>query len=143
MSSWDKIIAFGFVSAKTAFEKGPLDHGLHEWNKFKTEHQTWNDYPIVWSETAKNLEQELNLLLPKTTDSKEDALRKHFYSQLGAIPQKQPTMMRLVQIAYNLGQLTYTISIEPKFFSAALLEFYSIKKLRDIKTYIEEQLPAM
>lgn len=59
----------------------------------------------------------------------------HFYLQLIRIPYKNNlNLLRLLQVAYSLGQLSVVIT-EKNIFKQKVIEYYNINQLDDINSY--------
>lgn len=61
----------------------------------------------------------------------------HFYLQLARIPlNNKLDLIRLLQIAYNLGQLSVHLDNEPIVYNDNVLRYYYLNTLGDINSYI-------
>ena len=62
----------------------------------------------------------------------------HFYLQLVRIPKNNKLdLIRLLQIAYNLGQLSCVIESDKQIYNKQVIDFFETNKLNDISTYIK------
>jgi len=72
-------------------------------------------------------------------DSKEDKNywdQCHFFLQLIRIPKNNSlTLLKLLQVAYNLGQLSITLRTNPTLFNSKVLTYFDSNRLENIETY--------
>jgi hypothetical protein len=130
--------------------------GLQSWNKIKSTLQSICCKELEWSMNLKTLASEphasepLNIngaynyiyikLKMKGEDNEEEKCnpnweKYHFFLQLARIPKNNPKcdLVRLCQIAYNLGQLSAVYN--DAIYTENVKRFYEINNLGDIITY--------
>jgi hypothetical protein len=69
--------------------------------------------------------------------NKEILERNHFYLQLVRIPKNNKLdLIRLLQIAYNLGQFS-CVKTEEEYYNSEVINFFEQNNLDELKTYID------
>lgn len=121
--------------------------GLVKWNIIKT---LLSEIPIKgkWSTSSLELYNQIKGLgvqdvEPKEMSSHELWEKHHFYIQHGRIPhlnQNDPSLTRLIQIAFNVGQLKYFMDYKnDPFYTNEMRQFYKSNKLNNIETYMDTE----
>jgi hypothetical protein len=125
--------------------------GLQSWNEIKYILSTISCDRLEWSMTLKDLKSEtLNIesayiyvhcklnMKGEETDPKGNNWEKyHFFLQLVRIPKKNPKcdLVRLCQIAYNLGQLS-AVYEDDVVYTENVKRFYVTNNLDKMSTYV-------
>ena len=126
-------------------------HGLDSWNEIKSILSKIRCDELVWSMTLVNLENKqldingaynyiYNTLQMKGEDDESEKSnpnweKYHFFLQLVRIPKnnRDCNLVRLCQIAYNLGQLSAVYDDEV--YTPNVKHFYTINNLNEMNTY--------
>lgn len=113
-------------------------NGLEAWNNFKADLPA---IPIRWKPGTQEIYQKLRQLgvTGEDTDVKTDNWeRHHFLLQLGRIIKNNPegSYLRLMQIAYNIGQLEAEIR-KSEAYTDEMKQFYDNNELAFIETYVD------
>ena len=70
--------------------------------------------------------------------NKTDWEKNHFALQLIRIPNNNPlNLLRLLQVGYNLGQLSAELSLNKKFYSIKFMKYFELNNLDDINSYVK------
>jgi len=120
--------------------------GLAKWNIIKT---LLNGITTKgqWKTSALELYDKLKALGLKDVETKDMESHElwekhHFYVQHGRIShlnQNDPSLTRLIQIAFNDGQLKYFMKYnDDPFYTDEMRKFYKDNKLYDIETYMDQ-----
>jgi len=131
---WISIIKYGERT-----REGNMN-GLERWNLVK---ELIPNVKIVWKESAKKIYDDLLKLGVNHKDESESGLshtdweKQHFLSQHGRIIYKNPdgNLVRLYQIAYNIGQFKVEDRINP--YTEEQMKYYKENKLDELWSYIE------
>ena len=126
-------------------------HGLDSWNEIKSILSKIRCDKFVWNMTLVNLENKpldingaynyiYNTLRMKGEDDESEKSnpnweKYHFFLQLARIPKnnRDCNLVRLCQIAYNLGQLSAVYDDEV--YTPNVKHFYTINNLNEMSTY--------
>ena len=105
---------------------------------------TWNEHEL--SERYNYVHDVLNMK-GDDDDLKDDKwAQKHFILQLVRIPKKNPiSLVKIYQIAYNIGQYKATLQSESKcesrniVYTHDIVDYFTTNKLDEIYTYIKRK----
>ena len=120
-----------------------VGHGFKVRSHLKDGLQSWKDLKVHYSdETFQNAKWKVHQCVDYNTDIRTRIYNLsefladgemnepvHFIVQCVRIPHKNPVMseVRLMQIAYNLGQLKAVVDVTPEMYPAGLIEeFYAL-----------------
>lgn len=116
--------------------------GLAKWNAIKILLER-NKQEFKWTKSSKLLGEQINKFgfiedKDKNDSNKETWEKHHFCLQLRNIPKKEASLMRFMQIAYNLGQLKYFLETKPEIYKGkiSLLQFY---RYDDMNTFMAKK----
>ena len=121
-------------------------NGLEAWNKIKPLFEKVSVVGEWKEECCLKYYDEMKEILGVIEDEKGiDKLvweKNHFYLQHGRIPylnQSTPTLTRLMQIAFNDGQLYYEmITSNDPFYTKEWKDYYDTHNLGECKTYMSD-----
>jgi hypothetical protein len=135
---WDAIIKYGHEIRSSNKD------GFAGWVAIKQK-LTPFDFKLEWTEASKLFAKELEARGVNNSDSFETSglathelwEKNHFLFQHGRIIRNSPeaTLVRLLQIAYNVGQ--FNAENEKNKYSSELLAFYHTNKLDKLTTFIK------
>lgn len=112
-----------------------------EWNlSVKIGSRETSDLDQIYEYVHGSGADQLNMYGDESDDqSDKDSWEKyHFYLQLVRIPKLNPlNLTRLLQIAYNLGQLSYSMETDTDFYSKKTKDFFEKNNLNDMGTYVK------
>ena len=111
--------------------------GLERWNKIKPI-LLKSTTQVVWKQDFKNHYDYMIEHLKLTEDEMDHEIweKNHFFIQHARIPKNnRATLSRLIQIAFNIGQLEALWDDE--FYTQEMKEYYQEQKLNNINTYID------
>jgi len=134
---WDSIIKYGYRTRSNNM------NGLERWNLVKEIIPNMN---IEWTDKSRKIYDDLKNLNVDSSESSEELTfklshseweKQHFLIQHGRIiyKNKNGTIVRLMQIAYNIGQ--FKAENEREKYSDNIIKYYNDNKLDDINTYIK------
>lgn len=135
---WNGIIKYGYRTRQNKL------NGLERWNNLK---KIIPNIKIEWTEKSKKIFDELkNFGVDSSENAEEAGLEKyewdrnHFLIQHGRIIKNNPdgNLIRLLQIAYNIGQFKYEMEIKP--YSSEINDYYIRNELNKLDTYLDKEI---
>ena len=118
-------------------------NGLERWNLVK---EFIPNIKIIWKESSKKIYNDLVRLGVNNSEGWDESglshtewERQHFLLQHGRIINKNPegSIVRLLQIAYNIGQFKVEASGERNPYTEEQMNYYKENKLDELWTYID------
>ena len=145
LESWNKI--------KNFVQNSSQQDGLNKINKILQKSE-WNIGVKINSTINFNIEEIYNYVHGDTENdlkifgeegdeeakalSHDDWEKNHFFLQLIRIPKNNKiNLVRLLQVAYNLGQLSVYLENNDNFYSSKAMEYFKTNKLDEISSYIK------
>lgn len=128
---WEKTIKYGY---QTNTERRP---GLEAWNRIKN---SVPQYSLSWTENSKTIYENLRLMgvTGDDFDEKNESWEAHhFLIQHGRIVKNNDgSLMRLLQIAFNAGQLQ-AVRERSQLYSEEMLRFYDENRLNRVDMFVD------
>ncbi len=139
----DKINYLFYSVSKYGYyvRKYKLD-GQTSWDNLKAqiiplniEFAKWSDQSLTFFDNLTALGV-INIKQPHMTHSLWE--RHHFLIQHGNLPKKESNLIRLLQIAYNSGQLTCCLENDNvQIYTKDMIKYYMDNNLYNISTYVD------
>jgi hypothetical protein len=136
---WVAVRAYAYQGQKQGLD------GAAQWEKMKAVLSKFTTKEAAWNPNTTKLPALIASLGLSDNDNNSKGAtdhkvweQHHFFVQHGRIPTKEASLARLMQVAYNAGNMIYRVDNKPHIYTEPMLQAYSDLQLDQIHTYMNE-----